>query len=141
MKIPILSKLFKARDKPKNYYTGSDYSFLFGPTTSGKSVNEFTAMQTTAVYSCVRILSEAIASLPLHVYQYKGNGKERVYSHPLYHILHDEPNIEMTSFVFRETLMGHLLIWGNAYAQIIRDGAGRVMALSTVAKQDGCEQG
>lgn len=61
--------------------------------------------------------------------------------HPLYHILHDEPNIEMTSFVFRETLMGHLLIWGNAYAQIIRDGAGRVMALSTVAKQDGCEQG
>jgi len=129
MKIPILSRFGKARDKPTNYYTGSDHTFLFGPTTSGKSVNEFTAMQTTAVYSCVRILSEAIASLPLHIYRYKGAGKERVFDHPLYHLLHDEPNSEMTSFVFRETLMSHLLIWGNAYAQIIRDGAGRVVAL------------
>lgn len=129
MKIPILSRFGKARDKPTDYYTGSDYTFLFGPTTSGKSVNEFTAMQTTAVYSCVRILSEGIASLPLHVYRYKGAGKERVFDHSLYHILHDEPNSEMTSFVFRETLMSHLLIWGNAYAQIIRDGAGRVVAL------------
>ena len=119
----------RARDKPKNYYSGTDYRFLFGPTTSGKNVNEFTAMQTTAVYSCVRILSEAIASLPLNIYRYKAAGKERVYDHPLYHILHDEPNPEMTSFVFRETLMSHLLIWGNAYAQIIRDGAGRVVAL------------
>ncbi len=86
-------------------------------------------MQTTAVYSCVRILSEAVASLPIHVYRYTDTGKERVYSHPLYHLLHDEPNPEMTSFVFRETLMSHLLVWGNAYAQIIRDGNGKVLAL------------
>ena len=129
MKIPIISKLIKARDKPNDYYSGSSYSFLFGGTTSGKNVNEFTAMQTTAVYSCVRILSEALASLPIHLYIYKENGKEQVYTHPLYRLLHDEPNSEMTSFVFRETLMSHLLIWGNAYAQIIRDGAGRVIAL------------
>lgn len=129
MNIPIISKLIKARDKPKDYYSGSNYTYLFGPTTSGKTVNEFTAMQTTAVYSCVRILAEAVASLPLHVYRYKENGKERVYNHHLYHILHNEPNTEMSSFVFRETLMSHLLIWGNAYAQIIRDGAGRVVAL------------
>jgi len=129
MNIPIISKIFKARDKPSDYYTGSNYTYLFGPTTSGKSVNEFTAMQTTAVYSCVRILSEALASLPLHIYRYKEGGKERVYDHPLYHILHDEPNSEMTSFVFRETLMSHLLIWGNAYVQVIRDGAGRVLGL------------
>lgn len=129
MKIPILSNFFKARDKPKDYYSGSNYTFLFGGTTSGKYVNEFTAMQTTAVYSCVRILSEALASLPIHLYRYKENGKERVYNHPLYRLLHDEPNSEMTSFVLRETLMSHLLIWGNAYAQIIRDGAGRVVAL------------
>jgi HK97 family phage portal protein len=103
---------------------------MFGRSTSGKPVNERTAMQTTAVYSCVRILAEAIASLPLHIYKYKeGGGKELVYDHPLYTILHDEPNPEMTSFVFRETLMSHLLIWGNAYAQIIRDGAGRVLGL------------
>ena len=129
MNIPVISKLIKARDKPKDYYSGSNYTYLFGPTTSGKTVNEFTAMQTTAVYSCVRILAEAVASLPLHVYRYKENGKERVYNHHLYHILHNEPNTEMSSFVFRETLMSHLLIWGNAYAQIIRDGAGRVVAL------------
>jgi len=129
MNIPIISMLVKARDKPQNFYTGTDYTYLFGPTTSGKSVNEFTAMQTTAVYACVRILAEAVASLPLHVYRYKENGKERVYNHHLYHILHNEPNTEMSSFVFRETLMSHLLIWGNAYAQIIRDGAGRVVAL------------
>jgi len=52
-----------------------------------------------------------------------------VYDHPLYYLLHDEPNPEMTSFMFRETLMSHLLIWGNAYAQIIRDGNGRVLGL------------
>ena len=76
-----------------------------------QAVNERTAMQTTAVYSCVRILAEAVASLPLHIYCYTDAGKERVISHPMYHILHDEPNSEMTSFVFRETLMSHLLIW------------------------------
>ena len=130
MKKPKILWFKKARDKPNDYYTGSDYSYLFGPTTSGKAVNEFTAMQTTAVYSCVRILGEAIASLPLNLYRYESDGgKKRVYDHPLYHILHDEPNPEMTSFVFRETLMSHVLIWGNAYAQIIRDGAGRVVAL------------
>ncbi|MGN1031702.1 MAG: phage portal protein [Butyricicoccaceae bacterium] len=128
MKIPFLSR-FKARDKPTDSYGGFGHTFLFGPTTSGKHVNEFTAMQTTAVYSCVRILSEAIASLPLHLYRYTDTGKERVFDHSLYRILHDEPNPEMTSFVFRETLMSHLLIWGNAYAQIIRDGNGSVLSL------------
>lgn len=125
----ILAGLFRSRDKPQNRVS-SAFSFLFGGTTSGKAVNERTAMQATAVYSCVRILSEAIASLPLHVYRYRPDGgKERVTNHPLYYLLHDEPNPEMTSFVFRETLMSHLLLWGNAYAQIIRDGRGRVLAL------------
>lgn len=126
----LLSGLFKARDKPTDKAADAGYSFLFGRTTSGKPVNERTAMQTTAVYACVRILSEAVASLPLHVYEYQADGgKKLVHDHPLYHLLHDEPNPEMTSFVFRETLMSHLLIWGNAYAQIIRDGAGRVLGL------------
>lgn len=87
------------------------------------------AMQTTAVYACVRILSEAIASLPIHVYRYKDGGKEMVCDYPLYTLLHDEPNPEMASFVFRETLMNHLLIWGNAYAQIIRNGKGEMLSL------------
>ena len=55
--------------------------------------------------------------------------KERIPQHPLYYLLHDEPNREMTSFVFRETLMSHLLLWGNAYAQILRNGRGQPIAL------------
>lgn len=126
----LFSKLFKARDKPKDRTTGSNYSFFFGGTTSGKPVNEHTAMQMTAVYSCVRILAEAVAGLPLHLYKYTASGsKEKALSHPLYFLLHDEPNPEMSSFVFRETLMTHLLLWGNAYAQIIRNGKGEVIAL------------
>jgi HK97 family phage portal protein len=127
--MPIFNRLFKARDKPKNLLPGSTYSFFFGSTTSGKTVNERTALQTTAVYACVRILAETIASLPLHIYRHTDCGKEKALEHPLYYLLHNEPNSEMTSFVFRETLMSHLLLWGNAYAQIIRDGRGQILSL------------
>ena len=126
----IFSGLFRSRDKPQNRTAGSAYSFFFGGSTAGKRVNERSAMQMTAVYSCVRILAEAVAGLPLHLYRYKEDGgKEKAIDHPLYLLLHDEPNPEMSSFVFRETLMTHLLLWGNAYAQIIRNGKGEVIAL------------
>jgi HK97 family phage portal protein len=132
MKLPkILSNIFNPRASPKNssWYRYSPYKFLFGSTLSGKSVNERTAMQTTTVYACVRILAETIASLPLHTYKYTERGKEKAINHELYYLLHDEPNPEMMSFVFRETLMSHLLLWGNAFAQIIRDGNNRILAL------------
>ena len=126
----IFSGLFRSRDKPTDSTVGSRYAFYMGGSTSGKVVTERSAMQMTAVYACVRILSEAIAGLPLHVYRYKEDGgKEKALDHPLYLLLHDEPNPEMSSFVFRETLMTHLLLWGNAYAQIIRNGKGEVVAL------------
>ncbi len=125
----IFKSIFHSRDKPKNYLNNNPFSFFFGGTTSGKTVNERTAMQTSAVYSCVRILAETIASLPLHTYKYTDNGKEKSPEHSLYNLLHSEPNPEMTSFLFRETLMSHLLLWGNAYAQIIRDGRGKIVAL------------
>ena len=129
MNIPFFSKLFKSRADPQNSFLNSTYSFFFGSTTSGKTVNERTALQTTAVYACVRILSETLASLPLHLYKYTDSGKEKATDNPLYRLLHNEPNPEMTSFVLRETLMSHLLLWGNAYAQVIRDGRGQVLAL------------
>ena len=126
----IFDGLFRNKDKPTNRTSGSAYSFLLGYSSSGKRVNERTAMQMTAVYACVRILSEAIASLPLQLYKYTDNGgKEKAVEHPLYFLLHDEPNSEMTSFVFRETIMTHLLLWGNAYAQVIRNGRGEVIGL------------
>ncbi len=129
MNIPFLTRLFQTRASPQNSFWGSATSFFFGTSSSGKSVNEKTALQTTAVYACVRILAETIASLPLHTYRYSPSGKEKAENHPLYYLLHSEPNPEMTSFVFRETLMGHLLLWGNAYAQIIRNGRGTVLSL------------
>ena len=89
----ILQGIFKARDKPKAALGGSRFSFFFGSTSAGKPFNEQTAMQMTAVYSCVRILSETLAGLPLHVYQYNASGgKEKHLKHPLYKLLHDEPN-------------------------------------------------
>ena len=126
----ILSGLFRSRDKPTDRTAGSSYSFFLGGTSSGKYVTERSAMQMTAVYCCVRILSEAVASLPLQFYRYTDDGgKEKAVEHPLYFLLHDEPNPEMTSFIFRETLMTHLLLWGNAYSQIIRNGKGEIVAL------------
>ena len=126
----ILQGIFKSRDKPQNATNGSSYRFFMGNSAAGKNVNERSAMQMTAVYACVRILSEAIAGLPLHMYQYLEDGsKRKAIEHPIYHLLHVEPNPEMTSFVFRETLMTHLILWGNGYCQIIRNGKGEVIAL------------
>ncbi len=122
--------LFKALFRPRDSTAGSGYAFYTGSSSSGKTVTQRSAMQLTAVYSCVRILSEAIAGLPLQLYR-RGEGgvKRKAEEHPLYRLLHDEPNPEMTSFVFRETLMAHLLLWGNAYAQVVRSGRGEILAL------------
>ena len=126
----IFSGMFKSRDKPRDSTAGSSFSFLFGGTAAGKPVNEQTSMQVTAVYCCGRILSEAVASLPLHLYRYTSEGsKEKAVDHPLYFLLHNEPNPEMTSFAYRETMMTHLLLYGNCYSQIIRNGKGEVVAL------------
>ena len=92
----IFTGLFKSRDKPQNSYDSPSYTYFFGRANSGKRVTDRTALQHIAVYACVRVLSEAIAQLPLHVYQYTDHGKERVPQHPLYFLLHDQPNPEMT---------------------------------------------
>lgn len=78
----IFKGLFRSRDKPQNRTSGSSYSFFMGGTTSGKAVTERSAMQMTAVYSCVRILAEAVAGLPLHLYRYTADGgKEKAVTH------------------------------------------------------------
>ena len=120
-----------SRDKPptNNLYRYSGFPFFFGKSASGKFVNENSALQCTTVYACVRIIAESIASLPLHVYQYKDGGKEKAINHALYFLLHDAPNDEMTSFTFRETSVAHLLLWGNSYAQILRNQHNQVIGL------------
>jgi HK97 family phage portal protein len=133
-KIPFISKLLEKRSATSSL-SGSQQWFLdwaMGgkPSLSGVEVNEQTALNSTAVFACVRILSETVASLPAITYRRNGDGgKERATTHPLYSILHDEPNPRMTALVFFETLMAHLLTWGNAYCEIEYDGRGRVKAL------------
>ena len=122
--------LFRSRDKPELTSPGRrSFSFIFGGSTSGKQVNEKTAMQLSAVYACVRVIAETVASLPLHLYRHIDDGKRRATKHPLYPLLHDAPNPEMTSFIFRETTMTHLLLWGNSFSQILRNGRGEVLGL------------
>ena len=70
----IFSGLFHGRDRPQNKTPGSSYAFFLGSSTSGKAVTERSAMQMTAVYSCVRILAEAVAGLPLNLYRYTEAG-------------------------------------------------------------------
>ncbi len=123
-------RLFKKLKKPRDSLQGDRYHFYTGGSSSGTYVSEQTAMQLTAVYDCVRIISESIAGLPLHLYRIKANGsREKATDLSLYGLLHDEPNPEMTSFVFREPMMTHLLLWGNAFSQIIRNNRGEVVAL------------
>lgn len=105
------------------------YVFPFGRSASGKPVNARSAIQVTGVYACVRVISETVASLPLHVFERDGEGYKKAVNHRLYNVLHDEPNSEMTSFVLREVMLAHLLLWGNSYCQILRDGNMRVAGL------------
>ena len=119
-------------EKPAVPITSTSLSALLdGPTTAtGRSVSASTAMNASAVFACVRVRAETVASLPWVVYRrIPGGGKERDPSHPLYELLHDQPNPEQTAIEFRENLIGHLDLWGNAYAEIDWDARGRVRAL------------
>lgn len=120
--------LFYCRDTPPNAVS-SVPTFYFGTSNAGKSVNPKNAVQVSAVYACVRVSVETIASLPLGVYESTGSGSNKATEHPLYRLLHDEPTPEMTSFVWRETMLSHLLLYGNAYCQIIRSGRTNIVGL------------
>lgn len=93
---------------------------------TGKNLSELSALRSGAVFACAKILSESIGSLPLILYQRLDRGKKRATQHSLYNLLHDLPNPELTSIEQREILQGHLSLWGNAYAEIVYNGAGRV---------------
>ena len=104
--------------------------FVFGMASSGERVDEKSAMQIATVYACVRLLAESVAGLPLHLYRSEGeDGKMKAKDHPLYKILYRQANPEMSSFSFWEAMMTHLLLWGNAYAQIVRDGKNGILGL------------
>lgn len=120
--------LFRSRDKPQDAVSAAP-AFYFGSSVSGKTVNPRTAVQVSTVYACVRVIAETIASLPFAVYEETDAGARKATDHHLYRLLHDEPNPEMTSFVMREVMLSHLLLWGNSYSQIIRSGKNKVVGL------------
>ncbi len=127
MKNPFAA-LFRARDKPRDAVSAAT-TFSFGTSGSGKPVNARTAIQVSTVYACVRVIAETVASLPFAVYEQDKAGSQKAIDHPLYRILHDEPNPEMTSFVWREAMLTHLLLWGNSYSQILRAGRGSIIGI------------
>ncbi len=96
---------------------------------TGVSVNADTALAVSAVYACVKVLAETIASLPLMLYERKGDGKEPASDHPLYPLLHDAPNDLQTSFEWREDLVAHIALRGNTYNQKIESGSGKLLEL------------
>ena len=99
------------------------------PTITGNTVTSESALKVAAVWACIRVLSEDVATLPLHVHRRVDAGKALAVDHPLYALLHDAPNPWMTAFQFRETAMLHLLTHGNFYAEIERDEIGHPVAL------------
>lgn len=111
--------------------SGIDTLSLFNYTSNtGALINERTALEVTAISASIRIIAESIAAMPFCVYQRSKNGdKNKAVQHPLYSILHDSPNPYFTSFTFWETVVSHMLLWGNAYAEIEWGPDGQVKAL------------
>lgn len=131
LKIPIVSKWLERRFLTLSEIDEHlDARISGAEVSSGMRVSEKTAVHNTAVYACVRILAETVASLPLIVYERTENGeKRRATEHPLYALLHDAPNPYMTSFAWRELLQAHLATWGNAYADIEWGQGGNALSI------------
>ena len=91
--------------------------FIGTSTASGNAINADTALKLSAVWACVRLRSQVIGSLPLHLY---GKDKKTARDHPIYRLLHDSPNADMTACEFWEAMVASLDLWGNAYALIVR---------------------
>ena len=131
------SRVQRFRDALRSYWVGpitSDSPELaryFGArsVSSGVAVNESTALCYSAVWAAVTLISSQVGNLPCILYKKDGRNKDRYESHPLYRLVHDRPNPEMSAFTMRETMQAHLLTWGNAYAEIERNGSGRPVAL------------
>jgi len=124
-------RLFK-RSSPEPTTPAYDtyYDRLTGfPGVAGVDVNTTTAEGISAVYACVAAISETVGSLPLDVYRNTDNGREKAKTHPLYRLLHDAPNNYQTALEFREQMQRHVLLRGNAYAEIVWNPNGSVKAL------------
>lgn len=130
IKIPFtgrsLEMRFKSWEDPHSWWWR-----IFGPPPSaGVDVDEFSALRFAVVFACIHVISESVAQIPLKVYEkLPAGGKREAPEHPLYRILHDSPNSEMTSFTWREASAAHLCGWGNCYSFIDWGANGRPKSL------------
>jgi len=118
----LLARFFGGQTPEQRSWSVYRDAYLQGyDTSSGVDVNAETALGIPAFYACVRVLSEAMASLPLRLLKRNPDGsRERVTDHPLMELLKVAPNPEMTAFEWRELAMVHLTMRGNAYSRIVR---------------------
>lgn len=126
--------------KPERRDVDPSWAALVNPgaiASSGVFVDARSAESVSTVHAAVSLIAGTVASLPLHLYQRGENGdRSRATMHPLYRLLHDTPNAGQTALEFREQLTAHCLLWGNAYAEIHRDAAGTVTALTPIHPRD-----
>jgi HK97 family phage portal protein len=107
---------------------------LFGSqSASGEVVNEYTSLNYSAVWNAVSLIAGTVSSLPLHLLRSDDNRQKKAIEKPLYRVMSTKPNPFMTSKVLRETMTMHLLTWGNAYAEIVRNGYGNIAELWPIA--------
>jgi len=123
---------FKTEKRSSNFLTSAN---LYGTSTSGVRVSEKSSIGLTAVWASIRLLSETIASLPVNVYRMDETSKFIDYANPLNTLISTSPSPQYTSYNFIESMMTNLLLWGNAYAQIIRNGGARAIELRIISPE------
>jgi len=118
-------------ERPTTPLSGAALLAAFGaiPTASGTYVSPSNALQIATVYACVRVIAETIATLPVHVYRRVPRGRELVTTHPAARLLDLGPNDEMSPVDLIETLTGHVLLWGNGYAEVQRSADGSLVSI------------
>lgn len=84
---------------------------------TGERVTVNSALQLSAAWACVRLISETLSTLPMHLYEKSGNSKRLAKEHNLYRLLHSQPNADMTAVEFWQAVLSSLLLWGNAYVE------------------------
>ena len=123
----------KNRVTDERMWSPSLWNLIGAQSQSGENVTEHTALTYSAVFNAISLISGTIGSLPLHLMVRRGDQKRGFVTHPLYRVMHDEANPYMAAMTVRECMMAHVLAWGNAFAEIVRDSMGRVVELWPIA--------
>jgi HK97 family phage portal protein len=131
--VGILTNLFSPAVQAEQRAYGAVADLGGYTSMAGVGVSEMGSLRNMAVFACVGIISQSLASIPLVVYERAERGRRRAIEHPLYSVMHDQGNGEMTAFELRETRLAHCALWGNAYAEIEYDDQLNVVGLWPLA--------